>query len=59
MYGILLENLASFVRDKWGEEKWEKIRCTAGINSVAFSTHHVYSETLLQRLAKCACQVKD
>lgn len=57
MYGILLENLAEFIRDRWGSGKWESVRRHAGVDTVAFSTHHVYSETLLQRLSKSACLV--
>ncbi|OXA43799.1 Soluble guanylate cyclase 88E [Folsomia candida] len=57
MYGILLENLAEFIRDRWGSGKWESVRRHAGVDTVAFSTHHVYSETLLQRLSKSACLI--
>jgi len=58
MYGLLLENLAAFIRQGWGEGKWESVRKHAGIDSVAFSTHHVYAETLLQRLSRSASQVR-
>jgi len=58
MYGLLLENLATFIRAQWGEGKWESVRRHAGIDIVAFSIHHVYPETLLRRLARSAFQVE-
>jgi hypothetical protein len=57
MYGLLLENMVAFIRNQWGDGKWESVRKHAGIDIMAFSTHHVYAETLLQRLARSASQV--
>lgn len=57
MYGLLLENLAEYVKINYGEEKWEDIRRQAGIDSPSFSVHQVYPENLLQKLAKKAQQV--
>lgn len=57
MYGLLLENLAEYVKVNYGEEKWEDIRRQAGIDSPSFSVHQVYPENLLQKLAKKAQQV--
>ncbi|OXA43796.1 Soluble guanylate cyclase 88E [Folsomia candida] len=56
MYGLLLENLATFIKAQWGEGKWESVRRHAGIDLVAFSIHHVYPETLMRRLARSAFQ---
>lgn len=58
MYGLLLENLAEYVKINYGEEKWEDIRRQAGIDSPSFSVHQVYPENLLQKLAKKAQQVR-
>lgn len=57
MYGLLLENLATFIKAQWGEGKWESVRRHAGIDLVAFSIHHVYPETLMRRIARSAFQV--
>lgn len=57
MYGLLLENLAEYVKINYGEEKWEDIRRQAGIDSPSFSVHQVYPENMLQKLAKKAQQV--
>lgn len=58
MYGLLIENLASFIRVQWGEGKWDSVRKHAGVDAPSFSIHHVYAETLLSRLARSATQVK-
>lgn len=57
MYGLLLENLAEYIKTNYGEEKWEEIRRQAGIDSPSFSVHQVYPENLLNKLAKKAQQV--
>lgn len=58
MYGLLLENLAEYIKVNYGEEKWEDIRRQAGIDAPSFSVHQVYPENLLNKLAKKAQQVK-
>lgn len=57
MYGLLLENLAEYIKTNYGEEKWEDIRRQAGIDAPSFSVHQVYPENLLIKLAKKAQQV--
>lgn len=57
MYGLLLENLAEYIKIKYGEEKWDDIRRQAGIDAPSFSVHQVYPENLLNKLAKKAQQV--
>ncbi|CAG7818430.1 unnamed protein product [Allacma fusca] len=59
MYGLLLENLAAFVKIQWGESKWDSVRRHAGVDAPSFSAHHVYAETLIPRLARSAVQVLD
>lgn len=54
MYGLLLENLAEYVKVNYGEDKWDDIRRQAGIDSPSFSVHQVYPENLLNKLAKKA-----
>ncbi|KAL1110601.1 hypothetical protein AAG570_008129 [Ranatra chinensis] len=57
MYGLLLENLAGYIKKKYGEDKWEEIRRRAGVEQPSFSVHQVYSECLIPKLATNAMQV--
>lgn len=59
MYGLLLENLAEYIKINYGEDKWDEIRRQAGIDAPSFSVHQVYPENLLNKLAKKAQQVSD
>ncbi|GBP51281.1 Soluble guanylate cyclase 88E [Eumeta japonica] len=54
MYGLLLENMAEYIRQTYGEERWEDIRRQAGVEQPSFSVHQVYPENLITRLAKKA-----
>lgn len=58
MYGLLLENMAEYIRQTYGEERWEDIRRQAGVEQPSFSVHQVYPENLITRLAKKAQEVK-
>ena len=57
MYGLLLESLACFIKEKYGEEKWEEIRRAACIEQTSFSTHSVYPENLIPKLSTKAIEV--
>ncbi|CAG9569228.1 unnamed protein product [Danaus chrysippus] len=57
MYGLLLENMAEYIRQNYGEERWEDIRRQAGVEQPSFSVHQVYPENLITRLAKKAQEV--
>ncbi|KAG7297429.1 Soluble guanylate cyclase 88E [Plutella xylostella] len=57
MYGLLLENMAEYIRQTYGEERWEDIRRQAGVEQPSFSVHQVYPENLICRLAKKAQEV--
>ncbi|CAH2059313.1 unnamed protein product, partial [Iphiclides podalirius] len=57
MYGLLLENMAEYIRQTYGEERWEDIRRQAGVEQPSFSVHQVYPENLIARLAKKAQEV--
>lgn len=57
MYGLILENLAEYIRQVYGEEKWEEIRRQASVDQPSFSVHQVYPENLIPRLAKKAMLV--
>lgn len=59
MYGLLLENLAEYVKSVFGEDKWEEIRKEAGISSPSFGTHTDFDESLLIFLAETAQEVRN
>ncbi|XP_034937770.1 soluble guanylate cyclase 88E [Chelonus insularis] len=57
MYGLILENMSEYIRQRYGEEKWEEIRRQAAVEQPSFSVHQVYPENFIPRLAKKAIQV--
>ncbi|XP_049836050.1 soluble guanylate cyclase 88E [Schistocerca gregaria] len=57
MYGLLLENMSEYIKQVYGEDRWEEIRRQAAVDQPSFSVHQVYPETLIPRLAKKAIQV--
>ncbi|XP_053979004.1 soluble guanylate cyclase 88E isoform X2 [Hylaeus volcanicus] len=57
MYGLILENLSEYIRQVYGEDRWEEIRRQASVDQPSFSVHQVYPENLIPRLAKKAIQV--
>lgn len=59
MYGLILENLSEYIKQTYGEEKWEEIRKAAAVDQPSFSTHQVYPENLVPKLAKKAIQVSE
>ncbi|XP_031783423.1 uncharacterized protein LOC100121755 isoform X2 [Nasonia vitripennis] len=56
MYGLILENMAEYIRQVYGEDRWEEIRRQAAVEQPSFSVHQVYPENLIPRLAKKAIQ---
>ena len=57
MYGLLIESVMDFVKNKYGAAIWEKIRKKAKVDNYSFSTHQQYSETLLNKIIKATCDV--
>ncbi|XP_056638984.1 soluble guanylate cyclase 88E [Diorhabda sublineata] len=57
MYGLLIENMSEYIKQTYGEDKWEEIRRAAAVDQPSFSTHQVYPEGLLSRLTKKAVQI--
>lgn len=57
MYGLILENMSEYIKQVYGEDRWEEIRRQAAVEQPSFSVHQVYPETLIPRLAKKAIQV--
>ena len=57
MYGLLVESLACYIKENYGEEKWDEIRRAAAVDQTSFSTHQVYPENLIPRLSAKAIEV--
>ncbi|XP_003394498.1 soluble guanylate cyclase 88E isoform X1 [Bombus affinis] len=57
MYGLILENMSEYIRQVYGEDRWEEIRRQASVDQPSFSVHQVYPENLIPRLAKKAIHV--
>lgn len=57
VYGLLLENFQTLLVNRYGSEIWEKIRDHAGVQHHSFSTHNIYSDSLLQRLIKSTVEI--
>lgn len=58
MYGLLLESLACYIKENYGDEKWEEIRRAAAIEHISFSTHQIYPENLIPKLSAKAIEVR-
>ena len=57
MYGIIIQNLQSFLINEFGEEKFSQIRLEAGIEEHIFSIHENYSDDIIKRLAESAAKL--
>ncbi|XP_030746361.1 soluble guanylate cyclase 88E-like, partial [Sitophilus oryzae] len=49
--------MSEYIKQTYGEDKWEEIRRAAGVEQPSFSTHQVYPEGLIPRLSKKAVQI--
>ncbi|VVC94582.1 unnamed protein product [Leptidea sinapis] len=52
MYGLLLENMAEYIRQTYGEERWEDIRRQAGVEQPSFSVHQYGYDRVLSVLGR-------
>ncbi|XP_041365929.1 soluble guanylate cyclase 88E-like [Gigantopelta aegis] len=59
MYGILLESIQYFIKDRYGEDVWLRILDTASIRNLVFSTHKTYEDKIMVRLAESCSKVLD
>ncbi|XP_069133528.1 LOW QUALITY PROTEIN: soluble guanylate cyclase gcy-31-like [Argopecten irradians] len=57
MYGLLLEAIVDYIVDHYGEETWEHIRKTANLQQTTFATHRIYSENIIETLARAAAEI--
>lgn len=54
MYGLLLDSIQKFLREKYGEHYWVVIRRRAKLSNHWFVTHEVYSDTVMSDLVDAA-----
>ena len=54
MYGLLLDSIQKFLREKYGEHYWVVIRRRAKLNNHWFVTHEVYSDNVMNDLVEAA-----
>ena len=54
MYGLLLDSIQKFLREKYGEHYWIVIRRRAKLKNHWFMTHEVYSDTVMTDLIDAA-----
>ena len=54
MYGLLLDSIQKFLREKYGERYWANIRRRANLQNHWFVTHEVYSDSVMQDLVEAA-----
>lgn len=57
MYGMLLESVEHFLKEKYGEKTWNLIRLRAGIKHHVFVTHERYPDNLILDIAFAAVDV--
>ncbi|CAM1313161.1 Uncharacterised protein r2_g2356 [Pycnogonum litorale] len=57
MYGMLMESIQHFVQLKYGEQAWKEILIAIGMKNVVFSTHKIYSETVVPNIANCCSRM--
>lgn len=63
MYGMLLESVQHYVQTEYGEDVWNKALEEAGFKNTVFTTHQVYPDCIMVRLAeacsKSTCQTTE
>ncbi|XP_067655948.1 soluble guanylate cyclase 88E-like [Haliotis asinina] len=57
MYGLLLESIAEFLRQEYGEAVWTEVRRKGDFTQSSFSTHDIYSENLIPTIARIASEI--
>ena len=57
MYGMLLESVEHFLKEKYGEKSWNLIRLQAGVKNHVFVTHERYPDNLMLDIARAASEV--
>ncbi|CAI8042962.1 Soluble guanylate cyclase 88E, partial [Geodia barretti] len=56
MYGLLLDTIQKFIREKYGENYWANIRRRAKLSNHWFVTHEGYPESVIPTLVDAAAE---
>lgn len=56
MYGMLLESIQHYVQTEYGEEVWNKALEDSEFKNAVFTTHQVYPDRLIPKLAASCCK---
>ena len=54
MYGLLLDGIQKFLREKYGERYWLSVRRRANLQNHWFVTHEVYPDSVMLDLVEAA-----
>ena len=57
MYGLINSALQNMIRDKFGDEEWEKVLAASGVPEDSFLTMRSYDDALTYQLAGAASEV--
>ena len=57
MYGLLLDSIQKFIREKYGEHYWVAVRRKAKLSNHWFVTHEVYNDSVMTDLIDSAAAV--
>uniref|UniRef100_A0A915KNZ7 guanylate cyclase n=1 Tax=Romanomermis culicivorax TaxID=13658 RepID=A0A915KNZ7_ROMCU len=57
MYGLILESIACYLREVYGQEAWEEILYVANVSTERFGTSDIYSESTVNRIVTAAQEV--
>lgn len=57
MYGLINSALQGMIRDKFGDEQWEKVLAASGVPEDSFLTMRSYDDALTYQLAGAASEV--
>ena len=57
MYGMLLESVQHFIQQRYGEEAWLSVIDQSGLRNVVFTTHVIYDDDSMTRIAHACEQV--
>lgn len=57
MYGLIIQNLESFLINEFGEEAFQQVRKEAGVAEHVFSIHESYQDDIVLRLTDAATKI--
>lgn len=57
MYGMVLQSMAAFLQENYGDAMYKAILKNAGISVMVFNTHEVYPDKYVNALAESAKQL--